>query len=345
MPQPTRLIQHPGLQKLYRGFVQTEQLWGDYAFELTWESVGRLEQVLWPEEGAPRSVIELKRRRGEAPSAVIPYQRQPFACLELFLWESTGEEAYLDGIHAETRRWSQEAVRDAAGNYLHEGRYLLIDRLQEFAGRCIRIGCLRDDEDLVTEGLRQWTLQEKILRLPQSGLWGQGRDWVGPGVLSPGAWSRGQGWVLRGLTESLCDLPSGHPGEPVLRGLLEDLMTSLQDTQACDGSWHRLLNRPPAATLPDSSGTGMIVAYICRAIHAGWIEETPQVSGILERAVDYLYEVLDAEGRVKDGCPGPGPLESEEPYLGASQPSPDNEHHAVFAWMLAAAYSELKGTA
>ena len=334
---PSLLIDHPGLRPLRAKFLTACSTWGNYTFELGWEGVARIDRLRPDPLVATSAIIDWKERRKEPPHFRVPYETQPFCCVNFFLWELTKDDRYLEAIYEETKRWVAEAERDEAGNFLHDGRYLLLDRLQEYAGRCIRTGCLCNDVSLIDEGLRQWGSQAKILRFASSGLWSQGCHWRGAGLRSPGAWSRGQGWLLRGLSESLIDLPWEHRGHSLLRGLFKDAVDSLLETQGADGAWHRILTQPADRSLPDSSGTGMIFAYMHRAKSCAWIEDSADLTNAINGARDFLSKALTEDGRIYHGCPGPGPLQSEAAYLGHELSSPVDEPHAIFAWFLAAA--------
>jgi len=337
------LLAHPGLEAMRSRFVDTGELWGNYRFDLCWEAVVRLDIPQATERGL-KSLLELKAKRGQPPGASTPYKDQPFACLEFVLWERTGEKRYLDAIHAETLHWCRGAARDEDGLFVHEhtrgepGGKFLIERGQAYATRCMRIGSLVDDPIILFEGLRQWKAFETVLFDQSKGLWCQGKGWVAPGQLSPGRWSRAQGWVLRGLTGSLVDLKESHPAKQRLTGLLEATIRALVARQSSDGSWHRLLNRSENDSPPDSSGTGMIVAYVSRAINEGMIEADDMLEASIDRARKFLYNSLSVDGHVSHGCPSPGPLYSEEEFLKGGLKSPVDEPHAVFAWLLAAAY-------
>jgi rhamnogalacturonyl hydrolase YesR len=326
--------------RVYRRFRSVCPVWGNYTTELSLEAIIELDAHQGVGDGL-EFALKIRHARGEKPQTQRSYLEQAFCCLEDALWRATGEPAYLKAMTATTLEWKALAARDDNGLVLHERKNepprLLLDGSQEYAARCIRVGVWSGEDSLVDEGIAQWIGLARILRSHQDGLWSQGRGWLeDPAALSPGYWSRGQAWVLRGLWRSFELLPGNHPGAAALRQLLLEHLDALLAAQAPDGFWHRLPLRPTADSCPDSSATAMIYRYVSDA-RSSFVElETERWGVALARALLALNAVVDAGGRVGQSCPGPGPLWSEDDYIGNRIPSPMDEPHGAFAMLLAA---------
>lgn len=330
-----------GFRKLRQQLLDETPSWGPYPINLNLEAVLLLDREL----GTPQALefaLETKKRRKEAPGAVVSYEAQPFCCPEFILWRESGDDRYLEPMFAETRRMVAQLPRGADGIVLHPdgqgGLGILVDSLQDYASRCTRAGVLDQDDSLIAEALQQWLQHEALLRDPHTGLWAQGQGWLkDPLALSPGAWSRGQGWLVRGLTQCLDILPEGDAHQK-LCAVLNNLAHALDRAQAPNGLWHRLCHRPPNESLPDSSGSGMIYHALSLALRRGWLEDPEgRWPERLQRAWEGLGKCIDAEGHVLFSCPGHGPLESEADYLGQEAANPVDESHGRHALLLAAA--------
>lgn len=92
--------------------------------------------------------------------------------------------------------------------------------------------------------------------------------------------------------------------------------------------WHVLLHRPAEESFAESSGSALIAAAWLKAVRLGFLNET--FRGAAVHAAHALAEgFVDAEGGVLSVSPGPGPLESEAPYL--KTPLKDGDAHGDLA--------------
>ena len=290
-------------------------------------------------------VFAVLAQRGMQPGSPASYRSQPFSCLTFALYRATGDRAWLPVFLGETELCRRERPRSPEGAVMHPrgserggGDAMLIDAMQEFAARMARAGAVSGDAGYYRESAAQFRVYRQILRDARTGLWSQGRGWLGgqPGALSPGAWSRGHGWLLRGLTAALAELPRDSAEFGELQGYLRELAGALLPLQQPDGTWHALLHRPAADSPPDASGTAMIAAAFSRAWREGWLPEA-RVREAAQKAFAALPAFVDAAGVVSSVSPGPGPLESETDYL--VQAFPPGNDHGVFSLLFAAAES------
>jgi rhamnogalacturonyl hydrolase YesR len=312
-----------------------------YTLDLTLEALLELSEV--SENPAWRKhALAVIKRRGLTPATPLPYQAQPFTAINYALYRATGDHAWLPVFVRESEFWRREAARSPEGAVLTYSRSrthvraLLIDSVQEYGARMARCGQITGDVTFHQECVTQFRLFRQLLRNPQSGLWSQGRGWIEgkPADLSPGAWSRGHGWLLRGLTAALAATPRKSDEFRELQSLLAEFADALLPLQQPSGMWHTLLHRPPAESPAETSGTAMIATAFSRA----WREKLLDDIRLREsagKAFAALPARVDERGVVLGTSPGPGPLETEAPYLNAEF-RPDDPHGA-FAVLFAAA--------
>ncbi len=324
--------------------MKTLPLWGGYTGEWALEALLIREAVHDKGRTVLNFALERGRLRGESLESVKPWERQPFVSTEWELAQRTDDERFLEPWLFETRRWRDEGPRTPEGLILHRttnGRpVLLLDDLQEYALRCLRGGVWSGDLDLIEEGVSQWLGAERALRDSANGLWSQGRGFLRDAkALSPGAWSRGHGWLLRGLVSGMVALERDE-ALARLAPILDQVLLALAATQAESGAWHRLLHLPVGRSLPDASGTGMILHYVFQAWRRGWVTGHQAWAERLRKAALWMASCVDEVGAIARSCPGPGPLVSEEPYLLGGLESGPDEPHGPPALILAAAAGE-----
>ena len=85
-------------------------------------------------------------------------------------------------------------------------------------------------------------------------------------------WSRGNGWVFAGLARMIPLLPPGDPDRLRLEALFRDMAATLAGLQTPDGFWSPSLLGDPAASLPESSGTGFYTYGMAWGIRTGLLD-------------------------------------------------------------------------
>jgi rhamnogalacturonyl hydrolase YesR len=314
-------------------------VWGSYTFDLALEAMLEFDSVAGCSKLRDYALGIVEQRGWEANQPA--YTAQPFCHLNWKVYETTGNEAFVKPFVMESERYRNEVTRSPEGAITHKpdepGRYLLIDQLQDYAARMARTGKLTGDETYYAECAEQFRIYRELVRDPQTGLWCQGRGWLDdPMELSPGAWSRGQGWVIRGMVDSLCALPRDSKEFAAVQGYLQELANALVAAQGPDGMWYQLLHLSPERSAPDTTGTGMIIYYFSRALEEGFLVD-PKFRRSAEQAFNTLTQYVTPEGLVLQACPGPGPLNSVEPYLGNAGRTEDGESHGPFCVIYACA--------
>lgn len=313
-----------------------------YMSELALEGLLELARVSGKDEYRKFAIEAATTRLRLSPETDVPWKSQPFGCLTFALYESTGDRAWLPVFLRESRLCRQDIWRNDDGIVLHPrgkkrggGEAILIDSLQEYSARMARAGSIDSDPEWFTECVRQFRLHRAVVRYPDSGLWSQGRGWIGdqPDRLSPGAWSRGHGWLIRGMEHSLRHLPRESDGYRELRGYLVELADALLAVQSGDGMWRCLLTHPADKSPSETSGTGMIAYHLSRALHDGHLSDAKYRTAA-NKALTALPRYVLKDGTVLNTSPGPGPLETEEPWLKSEYPPGDP--HGIFALLFAA---------
>lgn len=260
-----------------------------------------------------------------------------FTCLHFETYLRTGERKYISDFAEKALRFREMLKRDPDGAVCYpvqpETERIFVDMLQGYAVFMARAGWLTGDQGFFTECMNQYRIFRDILRNPETGLWHQGRNWSAvPGTISPGHWNRAQGWVLRGLVDSLDYLPAKSVFFEVIQRILTEFAADLIRYQDTRGMWHQLTDHPES--WPETSGTAMIVHYIYKAFHRGWLPRDPYLY-IAEKAINALLGFIRNDGTVMNACIGTGPLEKLEGYL--YMPAVPGDPHAAGTMLMACA--------
>jgi rhamnogalacturonyl hydrolase YesR len=142
----------------------------------------------------------------------------------------------------------------------------------------------------------------------------------GPGT--PFNWGRGNGWFAAGMTEVLRELPAGHPRRArILAGYVR-MMAALRRTQAPEGLWRQLVDRPESWL--ETSGSGMFAYALASGVKAGWLDRATY-GPAARRAWLALAARLDADANVRDVSVGTNKASQE---VG---PDPDTQYRFYLA--------------
>jgi len=323
-----------------------DPVWGNYGIDLTFDAV--LELYLATGEVKYRDyVFAAMFRRNIKLEDPVSYKAQPFGHLTYNLYRASGDKRIGAAFVAESRKYFAEVDRAPDGLVLHrmgkgEPPRVLIDSMQDYVSRMARTGLMTGEKTFYAEAAEQVRLHGDLLRLPENGLWRQGRGWepADPQALSPGAWSRGQGWVLRGLTDTLDALPKDSAEYASVRATTASLIDALLPLQNREGMWHCLPHLPQADSWPETSGTALIAAAIYRCLNGGHLEGAHYAEAA-HRAFAAISERVGADGRVFSACIGPGSL--NQSYLDARyfrKKFAEIEDHGWFAVLYACAARE-----
>ncbi len=331
-----------GAERIAQRFIDENKHERNYRFDLALEALLELSETT----GQPRfreHVYRIIVRRGWEPTTEVDYAGQSFGCLTYALYRDSQDKRWLDVFVRQSALCREKKQRSVEGAVMHNrgrerggGYALLLDDMQEFTARMARAGRHTGDATYFAEAAKQVRLYRQIVRDDSTGLWHQGRGWLGdrPQQVSPGVWSRGHGWLLRGLSTAVIETPRDSAEYRELQATFRELADALLRRQQPSGMWHCLLDQPLSKTPAESSGTAMIATALSRAWRVGVLTEE-RYRMAAERAFRALPAYVDGDGLVLSTSPGPGPLEAEEKYFTDSFP-PGNDH-GTFALMFAAA--------
>ena len=328
---PTKIAHRVAGQfvKKHNNFETSADVWGNYTLDLTLESMLLFDFYTGTNKFTP-VVKHVMKLRDVGPDDTISYRSQPFCSINHTIYQVTKNKDYVAPYIYETNKMMAEIGRTMEGAIClttKSDTNMLIDYLQEYAGRVAKTGKLTGQEKYFDEAVNQFLLYEKILRNPYNGLWSQGRGWLNNNVeLSPGAWSRGHGWLLRGLVTTMMQLPENSHWQEKLQPVLERLSVALLNVQDSIGMWHQLLDYPFEISAPETSGTGMIAYYMTQAINHGYLDRDLFQAPVL-KSINAMKKYVLKDGTITYTCKGPGPLYSVEGYINYI-PEPNDEHGA-----------------
>lgn len=322
--------------------IKERKVWGLYTLDLTLKAM--LEWSRTSGEGyCSDYVFEIVKERGWTDETRIPYEAQPFCHINYTLYRMIGDGTFGKKFVEESKRFFNEVPRSEDGLVLLRDKSfprhnVLIDFMQDYTSRMAATGNITGDETFYKECVEQFRRYRDVLRDSETGLWSTGRGWLDDdhNATSPGKWSRGHGWLIRGMVESLSALPNGSEYAEELRGYLVETADALLKVQDGEGMWHQLLNRDFNESYPDSSGTGLICYYLCKALDEGFLSGEKYLNSALS-AFQGLSSRVTEDGSILNVCPGPGPLFSEEDYL--NNPGETEKHcgHGSMAVIFACA--------
>lgn len=118
---------------------------------------------------------------------------------------------------------------------------------------------------------------------------------------SPFFWGRGNGWVAAGMSELLRDLPATNPHRARILAGYRKMMAALLATQAENGLWRQLVDKPESWT--ETSATGMFAFAFVTGVREGWLDEATYAPAA-RKAWLGLVAHLEPNGQVREVCIG-----------------------------------------
>jgi rhamnogalacturonyl hydrolase YesR len=122
---------------------------------------------------------------------------------------------------------------------------------------------------------------------------------------SPRHWGRGNGWFAAAMTELLRTLPSTHIRRARIMTGYQKMMLALLRTQTASGMWRQLVDDDSDKNWPETSSTGMFTFAMVTGVKNGWLP-AETYGPAARKAWLALAQSIDAEGNVRDVCPGTG---------------------------------------
>jgi rhamnogalacturonyl hydrolase YesR len=176
--------------------------------------------------------------------------------------------------------------RTSEGAFWHKQRYpdqLWLDGVYMGMPFWAGVGVMQDDEHIVAEAAKEFSIARSHLRDPETGLyyhaWDEAKkqNWADPETgRSRYVWARGLGWYAMALVDILDVIPAGkiELREPLL-AIIPELADSLVQTQDETGTWFQIMDMPNATgNYREASGSSMFTYFLAKAINKGYLPET-----------------------------------------------------------------------
>ena len=278
----------------------------------------------------------LKSETMDNPNTAKSWKYQLFHDVAYPWFESINKlEEFKEAYVSETNNWIEEAVRRESGTIVYYGPQeklgSLIDMLQAYMIRLFRTANFTNDKKYAEEAVNQYRLYRKELRNVDSGCFHQGKGWLEGDVISPSTWSRGQGWVLHGLVQSIPLSTQWKDLQDELKGYYKEVLLDLLKFQTNDGFWNMLVDSPEES-LPDTSGTGLILEAMVLGLKHGYVK-----GGVYEQSCNNAWEALagevDEDGVIDQVSKGPGTIWEVGPWRNTR--GTKGEPHGIFSFLFA----------
>lgn len=105
-------------------------------------------------------------------------------------------------------------------------------------------------------------------------------------------WGRGNGWVLAGIARTLAQMPKDFPSYGKYVALYKKMSKRLIELQLADGSWPSSLLEADEKSMPESSGTGLLVFALAWGVNNNILDKAatmPTISKGWSSLVDCLH--------------------------------------------------------
>jgi unsaturated rhamnogalacturonyl hydrolase len=146
-------------------------------------------------------------------------------------------------------------------------------------------------------------------------------------------WGRGNGWMAAGAAELLRSLQESHPQHAKILACYRKMMVGLLATQAEDGMWRQLIDKPESWT--ESSGTAMFTFSMVTGVKNGWIDGDTY-GPAARKAWLALVSHLDADANLREVCIGTDKGFDEAFYNDRPRTAGDLHGQAPMLWTASA---------
>ena len=166
----------------------------------------------------------------------------------------------------------------------------------------VQMGKLTGESKYFDEAVKQITQFADRMFVEEKNLFRHG--WVESDKIHPSFfWGRANGWAILTLTETLDELPSGHPQREYILSLLQKHISGIASLQSGEGFWHQLLDRNDS--YPETSATAIFTYCIAHAINKGWID--PVAYGpVAMLGWNAVSTKINPQGQIEGTCVGTG---------------------------------------
>ncbi|KYG26589.1 glycoside hydrolase family 88 protein [Alkalihalobacillus trypoxylicola] len=238
----------------------------------------------------------------------------------LFLYQETGDEAYLDLAIKKAEYLMHDAPRFGEGVFQHTvgggvsvfPEQAWIDTLFMAGYFLIRLGEQLENDEYLQEGLRQFHGHEKYLQDSKTNLYYHGWDHLQQNNMSSIFWARGNAWAAYTMASVLGIIDVQEPGFMTINGSLRDQLSALLKLQSEDGLWHTILTEPDSYT-ETSGSAGIAAALIVNGTN------TPKRHKAAQKALDALINEVDETGTVTNVSTGTAVMNTADGYRETSK--------------------------
>lgn len=280
------------------------------ARKFQWQTDPRRRYVIYPEICAWYGSLEVARLTGDAdlqkrlaakydllqqpenrnrisPDAHVDYRIFGVAPLELSILTKDAK-LLADGQHFADAQWD----KPTADGITHEARYWIDDMYMSPILQVQAFRATGDRKYLDRAALMMAAYLDKLQQA--NGLFLHAPD-------SPFYWGRGNGWVAAGMAELLRDLPATNAHHARILAGYRKMMAALLTTQAENGLWRQLVDKPESWT--ETSCTGMFTFAFVTGVKYGWLDEATYAPAA-RKAWLGLVAHLEPDARVREVCIG-----------------------------------------
>ena len=237
----------------------------------------------------------------------------------LTLYETYGEEKYLELLLSKIDHIEKEAVRFGDGVLQHTvaagsdfNEQCWADTLFMAAYLLLRVGVRQKDQALIDDALNQYYWHIRYLQEPSTGLWYHGYDNIHKDHMSGIHWGRANAWAAYTMSRAGVVLPEAYlyPKYMDIAGSLNELLSGLKLLQTENGLFRTVLDDPLSyEEVSASAGISAAMLEKGNPLHLKYVKAA--VSGLLSN--------ISPDGRVLNVSAGTAVMKDAEGYRGISR--------------------------
>ncbi|MGN0314692.1 MAG: glycoside hydrolase family 105 protein [Fusicatenibacter sp.] len=260
----------------------------------------------------------LKERVDELVELGIPSVWTVNACAMghclITLYQATKEQKYWDLIQSKTEYLQRDALRFgdhvlqhtvSAKNDFPEQAWA--DTLFMAALFLLRVGVIRQDEDLIEDALNQWYWHINYLQDETTGLFYHGYNNIEKSHMSGIYWGRANAWAAYTMSKVGSILPECYlyPKYMDVAGSLNEQLSALKLLQTKNGLWRTVLDDEESyEEVSASAGIAAAMAERGNPLHTRYVN----------RAIRGVLQNISEDGRVRNVSGGTAVMKDKEGY-------------------------------
>ena len=210
-------------------------------------------------------------------------------CL-ITLYQHTEDEKYLkvldqkiDYLRNHALRFADSVLQHTVSSKNDFPEQAWADTLFMAALLMLRVGVMRNDEDLINDALNQYYWHIEYLQEGSNSLWYHGYNHIKRDHMSGFFWARANAWAAYTMSVVGRTLPEAYlyPQFMDINCALRDQLTALKSLQTADGLWRTVLddNEESYEELSASAGIAAAILASANPLHTNMAQKA--LSGIL----------------------------------------------------------------